>query len=660
MTKPYFTIEEMISVPSLSRPTVSDDGNQLAWVEARPDWDKNQYRKHVYLYDAITEKTRAITWGETEGNSPTWSSQGILAWVSTVDEGEDKTSQVFALVDGSPIQLTQCKSGVLSYRWSPDGKGLYYLAPDPKPWQHLKKRRERYGDFEYEDIDDIWSCLYYLDLEEALAIARASQVGPGDLRDKDKPLQPLAGDKNNHILNFDISRDNTKALLCITPSPIREDGIKARLFILDLTTKSLEAIETPLPIDEFGTNLISPNGEEICYTRPINEGKWYNTTTLEIMNLETGATRSPLLELDQCIYPIAWTDRGLVFSWQNKVDWYIGLLQGDKHLPLQQEQGSVTFEAGVSRDGEHFATVTATRTKAFDVYMNGKPITKQGLYYQDKSLSNKEVVSWTSKDGTVIEGVLITPPSLDQEKAYPLLVIVHGGPTWVAFATPTDDRYYPYEQFVEKGFIILDVNYRGSSGYGENFRKLNYRNLGIGDYEDVISGVDMLVERGLADNDKVGIMGWSQGGYISAMCATYSDRFKAISVGAGISSWYTYYNNTDIPNFTRHYLGDTPWVDPEIYARTSPITYIRQACTPTLIQHGDQDVRVPYANARELYRGLKDMGVPVHLVSFKGMGHGATKPGISRAIMQQNMTWFCHYLLGEELDGFWLEVQEEK
>jgi dipeptidyl aminopeptidase/acylaminoacyl peptidase len=145
-------------------------------------------------------------------------------------------------------------------------------------------------------------------------------------------------------------------------------------------------------------------------------------------------------------------------------------------------------------------------------------------------------------------------------------------------------------------------------------------------------------------------MGWSQGGYISAFLTTTSDRFQAISVGAGISDWTTYYVNTDIHPFTRQYLRATPWEDPEIYATTSPMTYITQATTPTLIQHGELDRRVPIPNAYKLYQGLQDMGVPVELVVFQGFGHGINKPKEQLGAMWQNWQWFARWIWGEEVE----------
>ena len=171
-------------------------------------------------------------------------------------------------------------------------------------------------------------------------------------------------------------------------------------------------------------------------------------------------------------------------------------------------------------------------------------------------------------------------------------------------------------------------NYRGSAGYGAEFRALNVRNLGVGDAWDVLSGVEALVERGVADPDRVAAMGWSQGGYISAFLTTSSDRFRAISVGAGISNWMTYYVNTDIHGFTREYLKATPWDDPEIYAKTSPMTYIQQASTPTLIQHGEFDARVPHSQRLRAVpgtAGCRSRDSPDHLQGLRPRDHEAAR-----------------------------------
>ena len=147
-------------------------------------------------------------------------------------------------------------------------------------------------------------------------------------------------------------------------------------------------------------------------------------------------------------------------------------------------------------------------------------------------------------------------------------------------------------------------------------------------------------------------MGWSQGGYISAFLTASSDRFVAISVGAGISDWATYYYNTDITPFTINYLGNDPAEDPEIYSKTSPMSYIKTAKTPTLIQHGELDRRVPIANAYELRQGLENRGVKVEMVVYKGFGHGINKPKSMRAVMQHNLSWFNHYVWGDPLPDF--------
>ena len=278
-----------------------------------------------------------------------------------------------------------------------------------------------------------------------------------------------------------------------------------------------------------------------------------------------------------------------------------------------------------------------------------KQLTHAGEQEAEFTVAKREVVRWKSGDGTEIEGVLYKPADFSPTKKYPLLVVIHGGPTGIDMPFVSADRYYPIERFVAKGALVLRPNYRGSAGYGAKFRALNVRNLGVGDYADVISGVDYLIGQGFVDKDRVGSMGWSEGGYISAFITTSSDRFKAVSVGAGISDWMTYYANTDITPFTVQYLRATPWDDPEIYKVTSPISYISKAKTPTLIQQGSADKRVPVPNSFELRQALEDHGVPVKMVLYDGFGHPINKPKQQRAVMEENENWFGHYIWGDPL-----------
>jgi dipeptidyl aminopeptidase/acylaminoacyl peptidase len=330
------------------------------------------------------------------------------------------------------------------------------------------------------------------------------------------------------------------------------------------------------------------------------------------------------------------------------------------HATKAIEQVSGPFGFGSSQfsftaDFKQVAFVGAGANDYPEVYVSTvkpfqpKRLTAMSDQLKGFRLATREVIQWKSTDGTPIEGVLIKPAGFDPSKKYPLLVVIHGGPTGVDTPVIRGDRYYPIEIFAARGAIILRPNYRGSAGYGETFRSLNVRNLGVGDYWDVISGVDHLIEQGVVDRDRVGAMGWSQGGYISAFITCSSDRFKAVSVGAGISDWMTYYVNTDIHPFTRQYLKATPWSDPEIYRKTSPISYVNKAKTPTLIQHGELDKRVPIPNAYELRQALEDRGVPVKMIVYKGFGHGIDKPKQQRAVMEHNNEWFSRWIWGEKL-----------
>jgi dipeptidyl aminopeptidase/acylaminoacyl peptidase len=624
--KTFPTIEDHISLPTISSLQISDDGKNAAFVKRTADWKDNIYRNHIWIY----EKHKGECYALLEGTSPLWSPDSRnLAYLRWVGGG----NQIFvdSLGVDSRVQITDEKEGVSAFKWDPAGKGFYYIAPS-KESEEIKKRREIYGDFHYAGREYRNHCLYYIDSSE------------------NSGAQQLTDGQAFHIHEFDVSSDGKKVVLIAAPSPDIGDFFNRDLYILDIEAGGLQKLN----VDKLlgGGVYFSPDGSKLCYAASIREKEYYETqiqdNTLEIVDLYTGERIQPLTDVDSTVVPLRWTDRGILIKWQDKTNIHIGLLSGDGTVEMVSKDGFI-LDASITGDGNHLSYTKAIRNETFEVYFDGEKITDENSFFKGKLKSNREIISWQSTDGLEIEGVLTTPAAFDANKRYPLLVLIHGGPAWASFPIHSGcfNEKYPVEQFIEKGFIVLEPNYRGSSGYGNEFLKANYRNLGIGDYHDVISGVDALIDKGIADKDRTGVMGWSQGGFISAFCSTYSNRFKAVSVGGGITNWRHHYVNTDIPWFIRMHLGNDPWNEPEIYEKTSPMNYLQSACTPTLIQHGEEDARVPITNAYELYRGLRDIGVETELIVFKGMAYSSEQPGMNAAVMEQNLRWFSRYVLGE-------------
>ncbi|MBW3111535.1 S9 family peptidase [Bacillus sp. MCCB 382] len=627
----YPTIKELLSLPITSNTTISEGGHYTAFIKQTPDWQDNIYRHHIWIYEKGKDQCSLIG----EGTAPSWSPDSRqIAYLRSIDE----KNQIFVQsLNGSVgVQVTNDREGVSHFKWDPSGKGFYYVAQSEES-EIIKKRRVTYGDFHYRGKEYRNHCLYYKDINHPSQKART-----------------LTDSQAFHILEFDISNDGKKIILLTTPSPDPEDIFYRNLYILHVENGELQQLK----IDRLlgGSACFSFDGTQICYTAGIEEKDYYKThiqdNTLEIYNLKTGEFTRPLTNFDSTIMPIRWTSKGIFITWQEKTNYRIGLLSESGLVLMDKEDGFVK-DASISRDGNHLSFCKAVPNETFEVYLNDQKLTEENHIFKEKRKSHRQVFSWKSTDDLEIEGILTTPADFDLNKKYPLLVLIHGGPNWASFPIHSGcfNEKYPVEPFVEKGFIILEPNYRGSSGYGNAFLKANYRNVGLGDYEDVISGVGALVDKGIADKERVGVMGWSQGGFISAFCSVYSDRFKAASVGGAITNWRNHYVNTDIPYFFRMHLGDTPWNDPEVYAKTSPMNYIQSACTPILIQHGDMDARVPISNAYELYQGLKDMDVETEFVMFKGMAYSPDQPGMKVAIMKQNLMWFSHYILGESNNG---------
>lgn len=646
----YTSIEEIIKIPLLQSISIGKEGKVVSYVKRTSDLSENVYRNHVWVYEIDGQKHYPITTDKSESTSPAWApDKNYLAYIVEKGEKENLHKQIILKTfdEFNGIQITNSKEGVKDFIWSPDGKGIYYTTTEADS-EELKKRKENYGEFEYVDKEYKNDYLCYVGIEEAIESFKELSNKKKDEKEELENVEvEITNPRDFSIRGFDISPDGKKAALICTPTgDIRDE--ETEVYLLDIYTKKFKKLN----IDGiFSSNIaFSQDGKKIVFAKTPRKSEYYKWKAqedfvLEIYDLEKEETIMRMSEFDRSVTPIKWTSKGILVNWQDRASYRIGMVSENGEISSIYSDGDCYIEdVDSTSDGENIAYIKIEKNRAAEIYINELQITNESRIYENKLLSKKEVIAWSTKDGLGIEGILSKPHDYDLNKKYPLLVVIHGGPTWASFPIHNMNKLYPIEQFVEKGFIVLEPNYRGSSGYGNKFLTYNFRMLGIGDYEDVISGVDNLIEKGIVDSERVGVMGWSQGGYISAFCATYSNRFKAISVGAGISNWITYYVNTDITTFTRSYLGATPWNDPEIYEKTSPMTYIQTACTPTLIQHGDNDKRVPVPNAYELYRGLQDLEVESELVIFKGMEHGPNKPGLHKAIMEQNLEWFLEHV----------------
>jgi dipeptidyl aminopeptidase/acylaminoacyl peptidase len=638
--------KDVLSLKSVGNPVISPCGKHILFTMRQPDWEKNRYDTEIWLSRDGTEPFQLTQTKEGSSTSPSWSPDG--KWIAFLANRDEK-QQIYLInpMGGEAFKLTDHNEGVNYYQWCPSGSRIAFVSTEPES-KESKSREKQYGRFEVEDAEYRMAHLWMVEVE------------PG----KTPEAKRLASGEDFTVGSFDWSPDGSKIVFDHRPDPLINSYPKTDISILEVDSGKITPLVTQPGSD--GGPQWSPDGQWILFSTKMGDNRYYTNGELAKVPVGGGEISVLTSSFDENPYAAEWTDAGIYFMASKGV--FLRLFH------LDPSNGKVNEIAGspeniygmsIADDGNTIAFAGFDRNTLTEIYRTTLDsydpviITNMTEQVNGWKTGSREVIQWKSKDGAMIEGVLWKPEGFSPGKKYPLLVIIHGGPTATSRPVLVSGGVYPYLQWLEKGALILQPNYRGSSGYGEKFRSLNVRNLGVGDMWDVESGVEYLIKEGLVDPEKVGAMGWSQGGYISAFLATNSKMFKAISVGAGISNWVTYYVNTDIHPFTRHYLKATPWEDMEIYRKTSPMTNINKASTPTLIQHGEFDRRVPIPNAYELYQGLQDVGVDVKLIVYKDFGHGISRPKEQLAAQWHNWQWFAKYIWDEKVE-IPIKTEEEK
>jgi dipeptidyl aminopeptidase/acylaminoacyl peptidase len=695
------TIDEQLSLKGVSGAAISPDGRYIAYRIRETDWDGNQFVRQLWLANVATGTSFQLTRGKKPIEAFRWSPDG--KWLAFTTEREqtaivppekekkddaagkkdekkdsdesdkekdkDKKDAKSGDKGGKPAghqiwlispeggeawQLTRHETDVQDFDWSKDGNQIAFTAAAIET-KADKDRKEKYSDYEVFEEDYKQSQIWTVDVTAA-----QSNFLPAKARQ-------ITKDEKVNVTSFAWSPDSTLIAYSVTANPFLAFRGDEDIYIADLAHDN--AVHKVVALDGPDSNpTFSPDGKQLAFSTALASPYFYYTNahiaTVDVDKVlaRTATTPADVRDLtarfDEDPHLLDWGPDGIYFEALQKTSAHLFRLDPSTiqvtRITSPSSDSYALSDASFTKDFRTVAIIAEDDSHMSELYVSPvapfapRKLTDMTAQVRDWTLGSAEVVSWKSQDGATIEGILHKPADFDPAKKYPLLVIIHGGPTGISLPTlsPTD-TYYPVQIFLSKGALVLLPNYRGSAGYGAAFRALNVRNLGVGDMWDVMSGVDSLIKRGIVDPARLGSMGWSEGGYISAFLTTHTDRFKAISVGAGISDWMTYYVNTDITPFTRQYLHATPWDDPAIYAKTSPITTIKQAKTPTLIQHGSVDKRVPAPNGFELYRGLQDQHVPSRLILYQGFGHPITKPKSNRAVMQSNLDWFSHYIWGE-------------
>jgi dipeptidyl aminopeptidase/acylaminoacyl peptidase len=702
--------KDLISVPLASFGLPNSDGTKVAYLSQKANWKEDQYNSNIFIFDVKTATTHQLTNSNSVNSMDWWKETDLL--VLMPDSNKKLQLFLYRGLIGDPIKLTNEKEGISSFKVCQDG--IIYLSSDPDKFK-LKQRSDKFGDFKHIEEETAASKLMYFPIEEMIKFNSTKESEYEDIsKNQIEPLLNLTTQMINplHIYNFDCSTDGSKILISGTEKAdliFMNDRInyiltinfkiELQMFIesenakkkKDQSDKNSEAINSDeadnkeeevkkfgdltklnLPYSAFLV-IFSPDGNNLLINFQERDTKFYTQADLWLISfdkaLKQDISQSDLFcltrEIDQSIMSSQWTDKGIYLTYfentRSKIILIDPLSLKREEIKLQDNWNGWMVRANKSGD---FVTLAFHEKHSPELIFqdrNGisKFITQTSLLIEEVTKKNNlelipvETIEWESKDGTIIHGVIRKPRNFNPKKKYPLVFIVHGGPSWISYETALsgqDIRYYPSVQFSNNDIICVYPNYRGSIGKGQSFLELNVNNLGVGDLWDIESCIDFLDNQGFIDTSKIGCMGWSQGGYISAMAATHSNKFAATSVGAGISDWYSYWMTTDIRLFTHDYLSGNPLENRLNYQKTSPMSSIQNANTPTLIQIGENDQRVPLVNATELYRALKLKGVATQLFVFTGMPHGITKPRENLAVIVQNYQWFNHYLLGKELD----------
>lgn len=639
-------LERLLEYRRLGNAQIAPDGRRVVFVAESNDLEANTVSKDLWLAETAKPGAQQRLTSTTEQElAPAWSPDGKR--IAFIRSHAGRRQLLTMTADGGKtreaIPLTGLR--ISEFRWLPDGNGFLFLAT-PRP-AHAQGRQRPSGARPGPPLTPKVAGTHpgY----QHLYIYRTGTAGPERL-----------SDDNDHVTTLNVSADGRRVVMSTRSRPGHPFSGETQLKLLDIASAKIKSLFTqPTPVD---APAFSADGKWIAFISRENPGHdVLHNACLQVVRINGTERRTLGQAVDENVMGYHWRgDSKSIVFWV-----FAGVRHRAYQVTLTDDRVKMldAFEddwvlgkgSGISysADGVYAALTISNTETPEEVYVldaDGKNLRRLTSLNQDFTglAPETELIKYRSRDGMLIEALLKKPRHYDASRRYPLLVLVHGGPPLVFTKTffPRLGNVYPVFAFADAGFVQLLPNPRGSTGYGERFRRANIKDLGGGDFQDIMAGVDKLVADGIADPERMGIMGWSYGGQMSYWALTHTDRFRAVSAGAGISNLLSHHGTGQARGYGQHdaYFGTTPWQDPQLYIKNSPLFYINNANTPLLIQHVENDPIVPVSQAQELYSAALRTGLNVEMIIYPGQSHVIHTPLLLLDAMQRNLNWFQKWL----------------
>ena len=612
------TLNQLSAAYYLKTPALSAEGRYVAWTEAQPGMESDEAK--LYVSDVAEGKPKRV--GNTDGaeSDPAFSKEGRLAFLS--DSGEKKLRQLYVSDNhglGHTTKLTDVTGFLSAPRWSPDSKRIaVLLIPDaprvPGPTEAL-----------VPDTGVVDSAIYL----QRIALVDAAS---GKLN--------IVSPEGMYVYEFDWSPDGKKLVYTAAPGPGDDNWYIAQLYTLDLQSGAAKSILQPKL--QLANPRWSPDGSTIAFIGGLMSDEGATGGDIYTINPSSGGKPknvTPGRKSSPSAFSWLPSSQRLLFTETIAGKSAIAILD----LPSGTTETLWTGEESIAFEGniQSSAIVRTSYSQPQELWTGPVGHWKQLTHInegQQRAWGDAKSVSWKN-EGFDVQGWLLLPAHYDPAKRYPMLVGIHGGPAAAvrpAWLRPSFDLGL----FSTLDYFVFFPNPRGSYGEGEKFTAANVKDFGYGDLRDILSGVDAVAAQYPIDQKRIGVAGWSYGGYMTMFAVTQTNRFRAAVAGAGISNWQSYYGQNAIDQWMIPYFGASVYDDPAVYAKSSPITFIKNVKTPTLVVVGERDGECPPPQSYEFWHALKTFGVKTEFVIYAGEGHGFHDPEHTRDLMRRTVDWF--------------------